>query len=302
MRRERAQLEGMKMYKKTFAAWSRRSVLATGGAALLAPGLSVAQESPVRFGLTPVFLDSDIQLLANLEQYLSNQIERPVALVKKRTYQEITLMLLSGQLDAAWICGFPYVQYRSQLSLLAIPVYNGRPRYQAYLIAGAKSRARSLNDLKGQVHAFSDPDSNSGFLVTNALLAKLRETPKSFFSDTFFTYGHRNVIRAVSSGLANSGSVDGYVWDVMNILENDLVSRTRVVRKSKWFGFPPIACTRAAHASGTVKSIARALFNMPNHPGGREILSTLHLDGFVEGDDQLFDSIARNVRLVKDQA
>ncbi|MCK4866744.1 MAG: PhnD/SsuA/transferrin family substrate-binding protein [Alphaproteobacteria bacterium] len=282
--------------------WGRRSVLAAGGAALLASGVSRAEESPVRFGLTPVFLDSDTQLLASLEQYLSDQIGRPVALIKKRTYQEITLMLLSGQLDAAWICGFPYVQYRDRLSLLAIPLYNGRPEYQAYLLAGAKSQARSLSDLKGQVHAFSDPDSNSGFLVTRALLARLEETPETFFTDTFFTYGHRNVIRAVSSGLANSGSVDGYVWDVMNSLQREMVLRTRVVRKSEWFGFPPIACTRASRDSKTVRHVAQALFDMPNHPRGRQILSTLHLDGFVEGDDRLFEGIARNVKLVRDQA
>lgn len=257
--------------------------------------------TPVRFGLTPVFLDSDIQLLAALEQYLTGQIGRPVALVKKRTYQEITLMLLSGQLDAAWICGFPYVQYRDRLSLVATPLYNGRPEYQSYLIAAATDPASSIHDLRGQIHAFSDPDSNSGFLVTSAELARLRETPESFFADSFFTYGHRNVIRAVSSGLAGSGSVDGYVWDVMGSLEDALVSRTRVVRKSDWFGFPPVACTRAARDSGTVQSIAGALLQMASDEQGRAILATLHLDGFAEGDDSLYDGIARNYALVKEK-
>lgn len=269
---------------------------------MLAPATAWAKQSPVRFGLTPVFLDSDIQLLATLEQYLSGQIGRPVALVKKRTYQEITLMLLSGQLDAAWICGFPYVQYRSQLSLLAIPIYNGRPEYQSYLIAGAQNPASSIHDLRGHIHAFSDPNSNSGFLVTRAELAKLRETPEAFFADTFFTYGHRNVIRAVSSGLAGSGSVDGYVWDVMSSLEDEMVSHTRVVRKSDWFGFPPVACIRTARNSGTVQGIARALFRMADEEQGRQILSSLHLDGFAEGDDILFDGIAQNYALVKEQA
>lgn len=277
-------------------------MLASTAGIILSPAVARAATTPVRFGLTPVFLDSDIKLLANLEQYLVEQTGRPVSLVKKRTYQEITLMLLSGQLDAAWICGFPYVQYRSQLSLLAIPLYNGRPEYQSYLIAGANDPAQSIHDLRGQVHAFSDPDSNSGFLVTRAELARLRETPESFFSDTFFTYGHRNVIRAVASGLADSGSVDGYVWDVMSNLESDLVLRTRVIRKSDWFGFPPIACTRAARTSGTVQSIAGALFRMADDERGQQILSTLHLDGFAEEDDRLFDGIARNYALVKEQS
>ena len=30
-------------------------------------------------------------------------------------------MLLSGQLDAAWVCDDPYVQHEDQLALLAVP-------------------------------------------------------------------------------------------------------------------------------------------------------------------------------------
>lgn len=267
----------------------------------LAPGRARAAEGEIRFGLTPVFLDSDIRLLAVLERYLGERLQRPVTLVKKRTYQEITLMLLSGQLDAAWICGFPYVQYRDQLSLVAVPVYNGRPEYQAYLIVNSDRAATSLDDLRGDVHAFSDPDSNSGFLVSRALLAGMGERPDSFFSRSFFTYGHRNVIRAVSSGLAQSGSVDGYVWDVMDVTEKTMVAQTRVIRKSRWWGFPPVACAAQARDNPATKAIAEALFAMKDDPLGREVLTTLHLDGFVEGEDSLFDGIARNYALVKAQ-
>ena len=91
----------------------RRQLLALGVAGLtgLAAPLGLPDE-PLRFGLTPVFLDSDIQLLAALQRYLGDQLDHPVELVKRRTYQEITLLLLSEQLDAAWICGYPFVQYR----------------------------------------------------------------------------------------------------------------------------------------------------------------------------------------------
>ncbi len=281
---------------------SRRQLLAGAAALCLAPPPVLAVTGEVRFGLTPVFLDSDIQLLAALERYLSERMQRPVTLIKKRTYQEITSMLLSGQLDAAWICGFPYIQYRDRLALLAVPLYNGRPEYQSYVIAGERSAATAFEDLRGTSHAFSDPNSNSGFLVTRALLARMDETPETFFSSTFFTYGHRNVIRAVSSGLALCGSVDGYVWDVMDSTEHDMVARTHVVRKSDWYGFPPIACTRGARGGATARAIAAALFAMPEDPVGRDILATLHLDGFAPGDDTLFDGIARNYALVRAQS
>jgi ABC-type phosphate/phosphonate transport system, periplasmic component len=285
--------------------WTRRSVLG----ALCATGLAgsraiaaTATTAPLRFGLTPVFLDSDTDLLAALERYLSVQLARPVVLVKRRSYQEITTLLLTGQLDAAWICGFPYVQFRSQLALVAVPVYRGQPLYQSYVIVHEGDPAAALGDLRGQVHAFSDPDSNSGFLVTRYLLATMKETPASFFRRSFFTYGHRNVVRAVASGLAQSGSVDGYVWDVMTEIEPDLVVRTRVLHRSKLLGFPPVACQAARLGTPLVRDLREALVGMPEDATGREMLRLLRLDGFAVSEPSLFDGIAAMYDHVRTQS
>ena len=81
---------------------TRRAVLTGGGASLAAAAVARA-EQPFRFGLTPVFLTSDLQLLEALQHYLTVTMGVEVQLVLKRTYQEITSQLLSGLLDAAWI-------------------------------------------------------------------------------------------------------------------------------------------------------------------------------------------------------
>ncbi|WP_247890902.1 PhnD/SsuA/transferrin family substrate-binding protein [Azospirillum aestuarii] len=287
--------------------WTRRSVLrAFSALGLLAIPATVMAASPglppLRFGLTPVFLDSDTELLGALERYLTGRLARPVALVKRRTYQEITTLLLTGQVDAAWICGFPFVQFRDQLSLVAIPVYRSRPLYQSYVIVQAGDAAADLDGARGHVHAFSDPDSNSGFLVTRYLLATRKETPASFFRRSFFTYGHRNVVRAVASGLAQSGSVDGYVWDVMAETEPTLVAGTRVLHRSEWLGFPPIACLAGRRDSPEIQELRKALLAMPEDPVGREVLRTLRLDGFDTAAPSLFDAIAAMSDFVKAHA
>jgi phosphonate transport system substrate-binding protein len=273
---------------------SRRQIFAGGAAvsALAIPTLSQAAR-PVLFGLTPVFLDSDIQLIADLERYLSRFIGRSVQLVKRRTYQEITSLLVANQLDAAWICGFPFVQNREQLRLVAVPLYRQAPLYRAYIVTRAERESEGIGALRGDIHAFSDPDSNSGFLATRSLLAGLRESPATFFARTFFTFGHRNVIRAVASGLAHSGSVDGYVWDVMREIEPALVSGTRIQHVSEPMGFPPIAAARGVDP-GLRAAIGEALIGMSGDPSGRTILGMLRLDGFVAGEPRLFDSIAEH--------
>jgi phosphonate transport system substrate-binding protein len=272
-------------------------------AALAAPiaiaGEKAFAETPFRFGLTPVLLDSDIALLDQMQVYLQEALDKPVDLVKRRTYQEITALLLSGELDAAWICGFPFVQHWDRLALVVVPLYHQQPLYQAYLIVPHDRKVESWQDLRGDIHAFSDPDSNSGHLVTWALLAEAGETPSRFFRETIYTYGHRNVVRAVASGLAQSGSVDGYVWDVISHREPDLASRTRVLRRSEPLGFPPVACLTINQASPKVQALSAALQAAPQSENGRKLLEMLELDGFAVEDRSLFDSIAGKYELVK---
>ena len=152
---------------------NRRTLLASamGAAVALAVPTPVGAADALRFGLTPVFLTSDLELLTKLRSYLVRATGVAVQLVQRRTYEEITSLLVSGQLDAAWICGYPFVVYRDLLSLVAVPVWQGRPLYQSYLIAHAGRQAATLEALRGDVHAFSDPNSNSGYLVTTAQLA-----------------------------------------------------------------------------------------------------------------------------------
>jgi len=287
----------------TTARVTRRDVL--GGlvaTALFLPKNASGATDAVSIGLNPLFLDSDIQLLSLLQSYLVERLRRPVQLIKRRTYQEITAMLLSGQLDAAWVCDDPYVQHEDQFELLAVPLYRCQPLYQTYVIVNEGSKAQSFDDIRGSVHAFSDPDSTSGFLVTRNLLALRHTTPAQFFRTFFFTYGHRNVVRAVATGLAESGSIDGYVWDVMREREPDLIKKTRVVYRSELLGFPPIVGLKSAIDANLAKAISAAFIEMPTHPLGQEILAILELDGFTKADPDLYHGTLEKWLFVKAQA
>jgi phosphonate transport system substrate-binding protein len=267
----------------------RRTILA----ALLACPAVARAVPPLSLGITPVFLDSDLVLLRDLGAELTRRAGSPVQLVRKRTYRDITDALLAGQVTAAWICGYPFVRHRDRLALVAVPLWRGRPLYQSYLIARADLPAAGLADLRGRSHAFSDPDSNSGWLVTAHALARAGTTPQNFFARNFFTYGHRNVVRAVDAGLADSGSVDGYVWEVLAETEPQLVERTRVLARSTWLGFPPVACLAADAESHGVRHLREALVDLPADAHGQALLSQLRLDGFTHAPPALFDPIGR---------
>ncbi len=271
---------------------TRRSAMLAGAAFCAAPMVRAQGNVPFRFALTPVFLDNDAAVISALRTALAEAMASEIELVQRRTYQEITGALLDGSVDAAWTCGYPYLQHRDQLSLLGVPVWRGAPLYRSYLIVAADDDAASLADLKGGTHAFSDPDSNSGYLVTASDLARIGASPDGFFSRSIFTYGHRNVVRAVAGGLTRSGSVDGYVWEVLNSVEPDLTARTRVISRSEELGFPPFVARSDRMEEIRITACMAALQGLATADKGQEVLRLLFLDAVVPANRALFDGIA----------
>lgn len=278
---------------------SRRSVL-TVAWSVCALGAARAESSlsTLRVGLTPVFLDNQVAFLNQWRGYLQEQLHRPVQFVQRGSYRDIVGLLQQGQLDFAWVCGYPFVRNGNHLRLLAVPLYRGDPLYRSYLIVPASDRATTtLLDLRGKVFAYSDPDSNSGHLFTLYSLLKMRESPSSFFARTFFTWAHRKVVDAVGVGLAQGGAVDGYVWDTLALLHPELTARTRLVERSPQFGFPPFVA-RATVGDGDFAAMQAVLLGMTGDADGRTLLKQLNLDGFVPGRPELFDGVRAMSRLV----
>lgn len=282
---------------------TRRAVLA-GMASLAAPFVArrgwAQSPAPFKFALTPVFLDNDAAVIDALRLALSQGMGQDIELVQRRTYQEISGALLDGSVDAAWTCGYPYLQHWAELSLLGVPVWRGQPLYQSYLIVGKDDTAATLAELRGAAHAFSDPDSNSGFLVTASDLARDTLTPEAFFSRVIFTFGHRNVVRSVAGGLTRSGSVDGYVWEALSAAEPELTGQTKVIARSEWLGFPPMVARKDRMAEPSVSACRKALLGLAASDPGKQALKLLSLDAIIPGEDSLFDGIAARMAVLAD--
>jgi phosphonate transport system substrate-binding protein len=217
---------------------------------------------------------------------------RRVEFVRRRSYREVMDLLESGGLEFAWICGYPFVQKRDPefLELLAVPVYKGEPLYRSFIIVQRDSPYTSLDDLRGKVFAFSDPESNSGFLYPQSVLANRQMTPASFFRQTFFTFNHAETIEAVAEQVADGGAVDSYIWDYLITFRPEIAEKTRVIEQSPSFGFPPLV-SRLGVERSLVNRMRRVLVEMASDPEGKEFLEGLKLDGFGIYPPSLFDSI-----------
>ena len=279
---------------------NRRALLkqACAGIALpiVAPLTYAASKLPLRFGTTPVFLDNQVALLAQWQRYLQQKLGRPVVFLQRGSYREILDLLLSDAVDAAWLCGYPFVLAEAKLQLVAVPHYQSAPLYRAHLIVPAQdTRTARIEDLAGRVFAFSDPLSNSGHLIPRVELLRVGLSPRTFFRRSFFTFGHRKVVDAVRLGLADAGSVDGYVWDTIVRQHPEEAQGVRVAWRSVPHGFPPIVA-RTALDTHDREALAEAFLHMRRSPIGSDLLERLNIDGFAAPAPAMFDSIRQLVR------
>lgn len=270
---------------------TRRAALALLGSAPFV-GAAAAEDRPVQFGLTAVVVRENLRFFDRWRQYLERRIGRPVRFVQRRSYREIMDLLETGEIDFAWICGYPFVRRRDPefLELMAVPVYHGEPRYQSYVIVHRDSPAASLADLAGKVFAYSDPDSNSGYLQPRLMLMNAGLSPDGFFRLTFFTYNHAETVEAVANRVAEGGAVESYVWEFLTRTNPALAGRTRVIARSDKFGFPPLVGRLGVDAE-LRRRMRAAVLGMHEDVDGRALLAELALDAFAAGDSGLFDGI-----------
>ncbi len=275
----------------------RRRLIAGTAALVAAPRLALAKER-LRIGLTAVILADQAAFLARWADYLSLRLDARVTFASRDQYQAVHELLSNGQVDAAWTCGYPFVRFQPQLHLLAVPLYQGKPLYQSYLIRplGGEVTVRGWADTAGKVFAYSDPLSNSGWLVAQGEFAVARIAQRDL-KRSFFAHGHRNVADAVASRLADAGSIDGYVWETMRLQGMPGAMQTEVIWKSRLHGFPPLVAA-AGTEPAKLDALRRALLSMANDDTGRALLKSLNLDGFIAGQPGIFDSIRQLARSV----
>lgn len=239
------------------------------------------------------------QAYTRLVQLIGEKVGRPVEISQRKTYAETNAMVEKREVDFAFVCSGAYIEGKARfgMDILAVPLVRGQKVYYSYILGRKGGFAKSFDDLRGKRFAFTDPKSNTGSLVPRYMLAQRRETPESFFADSFFTYSHDNSIRAVAEGLADGAAVDSLIWEYFNAAGSTDTIRTTIIEKSPPYGIPPVVIHPAAAAE--VKARLRAIFfSLHEDPKAVPLLKELQIDRFEAGDDAMYDSVRQMERWI----
>jgi phosphonate transport system substrate-binding protein len=224
--------------------------------------------------------------------YIGEKLGEHVDFVDREDYAEINNLLKKGDIDVAFVCSGPYVDGHKDfgLELLVAPQAYGVTVYYSYIIVAEDSAINNLEGLRGKRFAFTDPLSNSGKLVPTFMLAKMNETPDTFFQSYIFTKTHDKAIKAVAQGIVDGAAVDSLIWEYLNRTNPEFTSKTKIIKKSPPYGIPPVVVPRAMNP-GLKERLRQSFLNAHNNAKGREILKKMMVDKFVVIDDHAYDSI-----------
>jgi phosphonate transport system substrate-binding protein len=224
-----------------------------------------------------------------LFDFMSDRLNMKVEFKQRMSYEEVNSLLERNMVDMAFICTGAYLEGSDRFDLLVVPWFNNQPYYYAYLITNEKSGIRTLEDIRGRSFAFTDPLSFTGKAYAIKRLADIGENPETFFGDLTFTMSHDISIQMVSRNLVDAATIDGLIYDYLEIYQPDKIRNVRIIEKSENFGIPPVVSSLLMKPEMKEK-IQQLFVEMHEDERGREILDKLLIDRFQVSNDSLYKS------------
>lgn len=259
----------------------------------VAPREPAAGKARLRFAVGGMITPKEgLAYYKDFLNYVADKLGQDVELVDRDDYAEINDLLRGRNLDAAFVCSGPYVDGHRDfgLELLVAPQAYGMTVYHSYIIVPKGSPASRLEDLRGKRFAFTDPLSNTGKLVPTYMLARMNETPDTFFAKYVFTKGHDQSIKAVAQGVVDGASVDSLIWEYVDRTNPRYTSKTKIIVKSDPYGIPPVVVPKDLDPA--LKEKLKGILLSAHEDGkGKALLRQMMIDRFVVVEDGAYDSI-----------
>ncbi|MBI5725081.1 MAG: phosphate/phosphite/phosphonate ABC transporter substrate-binding protein [Planctomycetes bacterium] len=226
-----------------------------------------------------------------LIQKVSRAVGREDVFVIRPSYADIRAALDRGEVDVAIVCTGTYLHglASGRTKLLVQPEFEKGLEYRCLVIVPARSQVRSLEDLRGKTMAFTDRESNTGYLAACMNLKEKGLKPASLFAKVIFTHSHDRSIQAVSSSVVDAAAVDSLVLESMCREDPKLRERVRVVWTSEPFGPPPVVVPISINPQ-LEESLRQVLLSFHQNQEGRDILGKLGVLRFVLPDPECYSS------------
>jgi ABC-type phosphate/phosphonate transport system substrate-binding protein len=185
--------------------------------------------------------------------------ELPDSLDRRESYQDVWV---ASDLLFSQTCGYPLMHaLAGRVELVATPCYRADgcdgPSYCSFVIVGAESKARAIDDLRGLRCAINGLDSQSGHNALRSLVASVAKDGR-FFGSVTITGGHKASLALVASGWTDVAAIDCVTHGLLAQYRPQALAGTRVLcRTASAPGLPYV--TRAGADADLLRRLRSGL-------------------------------------------
>jgi phosphonate transport system substrate-binding protein len=197
----------------------------------------------------------------------------------------------SGKAHIGWLNTFNYVlaSEKYDVDVGLVTQRYGTTSYAGQINVGADSGITTIEDLKGKVFCWVDPNSTSGYIIPRIMLQANGIDTDNDFAQTVEAGSHPNVITAVYNGDCDAGaSYD----DARDSVEDDLPDvKEKVVILATTPDIPNDSVSFVKDFPEDLRQqIIDALLAYAGTEEGVEVLNTLYnIEGLQTADDTFYD-------------
>lgn len=246
---------------------------------------------PLRIAFASVISPQETrQSYQKMVDYIAEQVNNPAVLIQRKTYEELNMLLASGDADIAFLSTGAYTAYNGMqpIELLAMAQTDGTVFYKSYLIVPKDSDITEFSQLEGRVFAFTDPMSYSGRLAIDYMLFEdYHTTAEKYFQRCFYTYNHDKSLWAVANHLADGAGIDSQIYDFAQKTSPELVSKVRIIASMKPAPTGPVVM-RQDLPEETKHKLRDIFYNMDKVESLQPVMSQVLIDRFIEPQEEAY--------------
>lgn len=198
----------------------------------------------------------------------------------------------AGKAHIGWLNTFNYVlaneKYGVEVGLVTSRF--GLTTYKGQINVRADSGIESLDDLKGKVMCWVDPNSTSGYIIPRIMLKANGIDPDTDFTQTIEAGSHNNVVTQVYNGDCDAGATYA---DARSSIEKDVPDvKEKVVVLAETTDIPNDSVSFIKDLPAETRDkLINALLEISQSEEGKAALESLYsIAGLERADDSFYDA------------
>jgi phosphonate transport system substrate-binding protein len=255
------------------------------------PELGTA-ENPIVMAFVPS-LDSQ-EVLASGDA-IAQMLQKETGLVVKPNvgtdFAAVREAMGAGQAHIGWLNTFNYIlaSEKYDVDVGLVTQRYGATSYVGQINVGADTGITTLEDLKGKVMCWVDPNSTSGYIIPRIMLAANGVDPDKDFAQTVEAGSHDQVIIAVYNGDCDAGASFDDARDNVEDDFPDVKEKVLVLATTPEIPHDSVSFIKDFPAEMR-QQIIDALLAYAETDEGKEALNTLYdIEGLQAADDTFYD-------------